>query len=91
MCSTRAYPSTIYQSYHVHACMILSCHVCIAIPFPYDEAGEKPLLKSICLTPHSGPCPCGERDCALERHRVVGVPPLAHAAVWMLACSPLHL
>ena len=35
MCSTRACPSTIYQSYHVHACMILSCHVCIAIPFPY--------------------------------------------------------
>ena len=22
-------------SYHVHACMILSCHACIAIPFPY--------------------------------------------------------
>ena len=27
---------SIYDlSYHVHACMILSCHVCPAIPFPY--------------------------------------------------------
>ena len=44
---------------------------------PCDEAGEKHSLNSICLIPHSGPCSCGERDCALERHRVVGVPPLA--------------
>ena len=44
---------------------------------PRDEAGEKPSLISICLIPHKGPCSCGERDCALERHRVVGVPPMA--------------
>ena len=44
---------------------------------PRDDAGEKHSLNSICLIPHSGPCSCGERDCALERHRVVGVPPLA--------------
>ena len=44
---------------------------------PRDEAGEKPSLNSICLMPHSGPCSCRESVCALERHRVVGVPPLA--------------
>ena len=34
---------------------------------PRCDAGEKPFVKSICLTPHSGPCSCGERDWALER------------------------
>ena len=47
---------------------------------PRDDAGEKHSLNSICPIPHSGPCSCGERDCALERHRVVGVPPLANQA-----------
>ena len=44
---------------------------------PHCDGGEKTSVKSICLMPHSGPCSCGERHWALERHRVVGVPPLA--------------
>ena len=41
---------------------------------PRCDAGKKPAVKSICLTPHGGPCTCEERDGALERHQVVGAP-----------------
>ena len=35
---------------------------------PRCDVGEKPSVKSICLTPRSGPCSCGERDWAQTGH-----------------------
>ena len=44
---------------------------------PRRDEGEKLSAKSICLIPHSGPCSRGERDWALEHHRMAGELPLA--------------
>ena len=40
--------------------------------------GDERSTNSACLAPHSSVWSCGQRDSALERHVVAGVPPVIH-------------
>ena len=71
-------PSVLHEIVHAVSGVQGASHSSSSLAsVPGRDKGEKPFVKSICLMPHSGPCSCGERDWALEHHRVAGVPPLA--------------